>query len=331
MSLRMSVYRFTIMPNLKFALRNAVQDSVRHHRRDRVAGARHRRERGDLSRSSTSCCCSRCRSREPARLVNLAAPGPKPGFDVVQHRPATATTVFSYPMFRDLEKVQTRRSPASPRIAPSAPTSRCAKQTIRRRGHARLRAATFRSLGVQPAIGRLLGPGDDPATGRVARRRPEPRVLAARSSAPTPACSNQSMIVNGQTMTIVGVRRARFRRARRSACKPHVFVPITMRERSQPDGRASTTGAATGRICSRGSSRACRIEQAQRGAEHAVSRDHQRRRSAAAEGHERADAGAVQARSRSSLERRRSRAEQRHARGEGAAAACCLASPGSCC
>ena len=43
---------------------------------------------------------------EPARLVNLAARGPKPG--ATNCRPAgDCDTVFSYAMFRDLEKVQT--------------------------------------------------------------------------------------------------------------------------------------------------------------------------------------------------------------------------------
>ena len=43
---------------------------------------------------------------EPMRLVNLAAPGPKPG-STNCNQAGDCETVFSYPMFRDLEKVQT--------------------------------------------------------------------------------------------------------------------------------------------------------------------------------------------------------------------------------
>jgi len=43
---------------------------------------------------------------EPWRLVNLGAPGPKPGSQTCGSA-GNCDSVFSYPMFRDLEKVQT--------------------------------------------------------------------------------------------------------------------------------------------------------------------------------------------------------------------------------
>src|SRR5262245_43332495 len=43
---------------------------------------------------------------EPSRLVNLAAPGPKQGSTQCGSA-GGCDKVFSYPMFRDLEKVQT--------------------------------------------------------------------------------------------------------------------------------------------------------------------------------------------------------------------------------
>src|SRR5215470_13113244 len=42
----------------------------------------------------------------PDRLVNLGAPGPKPGLRSCS-RAGSCDEVFSYPMFRDLERVQT--------------------------------------------------------------------------------------------------------------------------------------------------------------------------------------------------------------------------------
>src|SRR5213592_1398581 len=44
--------------------------------------------------------------REPNRLVNLSAPGPKPGSQSC-NQAGDCEAVFSYPMFRDLEKAQT--------------------------------------------------------------------------------------------------------------------------------------------------------------------------------------------------------------------------------
>src|SRR5213080_1848164 len=43
---------------------------------------------------------------EPHRLVNLSAPGPKPGSQSC-NQAGDCDAVFSYPMFRDLERVQT--------------------------------------------------------------------------------------------------------------------------------------------------------------------------------------------------------------------------------
>ena len=44
--------------------------------------------------------------REPDRLVDLSAPGPKPGSQSC-NQAGDCEVVFSYPMFRDLEKGQT--------------------------------------------------------------------------------------------------------------------------------------------------------------------------------------------------------------------------------
>ena len=42
----------------------------------------------------------------PERLVNLAAPGPKPGSQSM-NQAGNSDSVFSYPMFRDLQRRQT--------------------------------------------------------------------------------------------------------------------------------------------------------------------------------------------------------------------------------
>src|SRR6185503_5775311 len=90
----------------------------------------------------------------------------------------------------------------------------------------------FSVLGVKPAIGRLLGPEDDRAPG-------EPHVVVLshaywlRRFAQDPNVLNQPLIVNGQTMTIVGVAPKGFD-GTTLGVKPNVFAPITMRGFSQP-------------------------------------------------------------------------------------------------
>ncbi len=61
---------------------------------------------------------------EPERLVNLGAPGPKPGSQSCSQQ-GPCSDVFSYAMFRDLEKVQEPLS-AWRRTSASAPTCRIA-------------------------------------------------------------------------------------------------------------------------------------------------------------------------------------------------------------
>ena len=92
-------------------------------------------------------------------------------------------------------------------------------------------------------------------------------------------------------MTIVGVAPRGFD-GTTLGVKPQVYVPITMRGFSQPskafDNRRNYWIYLFARL-----KPGVSIEQARTAIDDAVPRDHQRRRSAAAEGHERADAGAV--------------------------------------
>jgi predicted permease len=166
---------------------------------------------------------------EPERLVNLAAPGPKPGsktygiagdFDVV----------FSYPMFRDLERVQTAFAGiAAHRHFDANLTSR--GQTVLADGML-VSGGYFSVLGLPPALGRLLGPTDDGAVGE------SPVVVLSHAFwqaqfGGRPGVLDETMTVNGRTMAIVGVAPAGFE-GTTLGVKPQVFVPITMRWLMQP-------------------------------------------------------------------------------------------------
>jgi predicted permease len=167
--------------------------------------------------------------QEPSRLVNLSAPGPKPG-STSCNTAGDCDAVFSYPMFRDLEKGQTVFAGIAGHRIFGANLA-YAKQTINGQGML-VSGSYFPVLGVQPALGRLIGPGDDPAPG-------ESHIVVLgygywqRQFGSDPSVLNQPMIVNGQTMTIVGVAPKGFD-GTTLGVRPHVYVPITMRGTMNP-------------------------------------------------------------------------------------------------
>ena len=166
---------------------------------------------------------------EPARLVNFAAPGPKPGSTNCSQA-GDCDTVFSYPMFRDLEKVQTPFTGIAAHLSFGANLS-ARGQTQNGEGML-VSGSYFPVLGLTPAVGRLLTPDDDRAPG-------EAHVVVLSYAywqnrfASDPAVINTTLIVNGQTMTVVGVAPKGFE-GTTLGVKPQVFAPITMRGFSQP-------------------------------------------------------------------------------------------------
>jgi hypothetical protein len=112
---------------------------------------------------------------DPGQLVNLLAPGPKPGSTSCNQASThdNCDDVFSYPMFRDLERVQNVFSGIAAHRLFGANLS-YQGQTLNGDGLL-VSGAYFRVLGLMPALGRLIDAGDDPApgtgTGRLASRR----------------------------------------------------------------------------------------------------------------------------------------------------------------
>jgi len=167
--------------------------------------------------------------QEPDRLINLSAPGPKPGSQSC-NQAGDCDEVFSYPMFRDLERVQTVFTGiAAHRLFSANLAAR--GQTLNGEGML-VSGSYFPLLGVRPALGRLLGPDDDRTIG-------ESHVVVLSHAywqtrfAADPEVLNQPLIINGQTMTIAGVAARGFDGTTLGA-KPQVFVPITMRDSMQP-------------------------------------------------------------------------------------------------
>ncbi len=166
---------------------------------------------------------------EAGRLVNLAAPGDKPG-STSCNVAGTCQEVFSYPMFRDLERVQTSFTGIAAHRLFSANLAYAGRTT---NGEGVLVSGSyFPLLQVQPALGRLLRNGDDAAIGEshvaVLSYAYWQRDFDRRADV-----LNQVLIVNGQAMTIVGVAPQGFE-GTTFGPRPLVFVPITMRGLMSP-------------------------------------------------------------------------------------------------
>jgi predicted permease len=166
---------------------------------------------------------------DPEQLVNLAAPGPKPG-STSCNSAGPCDVVFSYPMFRDLERAQTSFAGiAAHRLFGANLTA--GGQTFTGDGVA-VSSSYFRTLGVAPVLGRFFTPDDDrvDGEGRVA-------VLTHRfwqdRFAGSPDVLSMPLVVNGVPMSIIGVAPRGFDGTTVEE-RPLVFVPISMRAVMQP-------------------------------------------------------------------------------------------------
>ena len=160
----------------------------------------------------------------PEQLVNLAVPGPKPGSQSCGQA-GGCDEVFSYLMFRDLEREQT---PFTGMAAHQPFGTNLAYQGETMNGQGLFVSGSyFGVLGVRPTIGRLLGPTDDRTIGEA------PVVVLSHDYwrsrfEEDPGVLSETLIVNGQALTIIGVGPAGFDGTTLGS-KPRVFVPITLR------------------------------------------------------------------------------------------------------
>ena len=168
-------------------------------------------------------------AHRPAELVNLAATGLKPG-SVTCDFAGDCAEVFSYPMFRDLERVQQSFTGVA--------AHRMVDANIAFRGESLsgtgvlVSGSYFGVLGVQPALGRLLGPQDDAVDGSAVSV-----VLShgfwQNALGGDPGVIGEALVVNGQPLTIVGVAARDFTGTTRPLV-PQIFLPITFRWLDSP-------------------------------------------------------------------------------------------------
>jgi hypothetical protein len=166
---------------------------------------------------------------EPQRLVNFSAPGPKDGSTSCGYA-GNCDTVFSYAMFRDLEARQTGFTGIA------AHDLFLANLVYRHRTLAgtalSVSGGYFDVLNLRPAVGRLIGPQDEPAIGEAAVVVLSHQYWKSRFGS-DPNVVNQTLTVNGQPLVIIGVAPADFS-STTVGSRPEVFVPLTLTWRLQP-------------------------------------------------------------------------------------------------
>ncbi len=164
----------------------------------------------------------------PEALVFLYHTGPVQGHSSSDEG---GGAVFSYPMFRELAAAQT---PFIGLAAAREQEASLAYGDLATPGRVHLVSGNYFSvLGVRPALGRVFDDGDDRVLGG-----PSAVVLShgywTSRFGGDPAMLNETMLVNGQPMTIVGVAQRGFASDRLDRA-PEVYAPITMKRALTPD------------------------------------------------------------------------------------------------
>jgi predicted permease len=170
---------------------------------------------------------------EPERLVNLLSPGPKMGSQS-SGNPGGVDAIWSYPMFRDLERSELPFTGLAAEVGFGANLA-YRGDTVSARG-ALVSGGYFPTLGLRPALGRLFGPADD------RHRDGHPLAVLDHAYWQTQLGADRRVIgqrltVNGQPLTIVGVLPREFA-GRTVGARPQVYVPLTHHARVVP-GRDS--------------------------------------------------------------------------------------------
>jgi predicted permease len=167
---------------------------------------------------------------DPAQLVNLAAPGPNPGSQSCSQS-GDCTEVWSYPMFRDLEKAQTVFTGIAAHRNFSANLAPQGQTPINGSGFL-VSGSYFPVLGLTPAAGRLLTPADDQAPGASFVAVLSYQYWATQLGSDR-SVVGKPIVINGHPYTIVGVAPRGFT-GTTIGTDPKVFVPISMRAQTNP-------------------------------------------------------------------------------------------------
>ena len=165
-----------------------------------------------------------------SQIVNVISPGPKPGSRSTSDS-GRVDAVFSYPLFRDLERLEVGglrlvgHRDFGANLAFKGQTSEAEGLLVS--------GNYFSTLGVTPALGRLLGPEDDRVPGAHAVVVLSHNYWTTRFGA-DPGIIGETLVVNGDPMTIVGVAHEGFA-GTTMMDRPQVFVPLMMAQQAFRD------------------------------------------------------------------------------------------------
>ena len=166
----------------------------------------------------------------PGEIVVVASPGPRPGNNSSGDG-GGRDMIFSYPLVRDLERVQTVFTAMGAQRDFAANLSHN-NQTLRGQG-VLVSGGYFPALGLTPALGRLFTLDDDRTPGAH-----DVAVLTyaywATQFGRNPAVLGDTLVVNGAPMTIVGVTPEGFDGTSKME-RSQVFVPLSMAARMRPN------------------------------------------------------------------------------------------------
>lgn len=161
--------------------------------------------------------------QQPDQLVNLLSPGPKPGSQST-NQAGGMDSVFSYPMFRDLEAAQT---PFTGLAAHRTFGANLSFGGATESGVGMLVSGRyFEVLGLRPATGRLIQPADDTTVGAHTVVVLDHGYWTTRFEA-RPSVVGETLVVNGVPLTILGVAPEGFSGTTLGE-DPKVYVPITL-------------------------------------------------------------------------------------------------------
>jgi predicted permease len=166
---------------------------------------------------------------DASALVNLSSPGDKNG-SVSCNRSGGCDSVFSYPMFRDLDERQDVLTGVAGHLMERVNLAAAGSTAP---GQIDLVSSNYFSvLRLTPALGRLFGPDDDRAPGGA------PIVVLTHDYwlSHFNGASNvvgQTVVANGVTLTVVGVATEGFTGTAVGA-PVDAFAPITLRGRLEP-------------------------------------------------------------------------------------------------
>jgi predicted permease len=168
----------------------------------------------------------------PSQLVNLSAPGPKTGGSRACGMAGSCEDVFSYPMFKDLERGQDVLSGLAAHL--TVGTNLAVRGQALTGQAALVSGSYFPTLGLRPALGRLLGPEDDATVGAGYVAVLSYAFWHGRLGADS-SVLGRTMDVNGQPMAVVGVAPPGFE-GTTAGVRPLVFVPLSMSQTLSGEG-----------------------------------------------------------------------------------------------